>query len=106
MRRSACAPEATLELEHAYGYAGSQNTSSNLFYLSTGEVVYHAASLGIVLDKDASEKKKPCQRFFFGHDETITCMAVHPNREWVASGQAGTCCVSQVQRPPCLPIRD
>ena len=89
VRRSACAPEAELELEHVYGYAGLDNTSSNLFYLNTGEVVYYTAALGVVLDKDKLEKGKRCQRFFFGHDDDIKSLAVHPNREWVATGQVG-----------------
>ena len=89
VRRSACAPEAELELEHVYGYAGKENTSNNLFYLATGEVVYYTAAVGVVLDKDKLEKGKRCQRFFFGHDDDIKSMAVHPNREWVCTGQVG-----------------
>ena len=88
VRRSACAPEAELELEHVYGYAGKENTSNNLFYLATGEVVYYTAAVGVVLDKDKLEKER-CQRFFFGHDDDIKSMAVHPNREWVCTGQVG-----------------
>lgn len=30
---------------------------------------------------------KPCQRFFFGHDNDIQCLAIHPNRRFVATGQ-------------------
>jgi len=89
VKRSSCAPEAELELEHVYGYAGSKNASGNLFYLATGELVYHAAAVGVVLDKGKQEKGQRCQRFFFGHDGDITCLAVHPNREWVATGQGG-----------------
>lgn len=87
--RSSKAPSAELELEHVYGYAGVENTAPNLFYLRSGEVVYYTAALGIVLDKDKLEKKQPCQRFFFGHDDDIKCLAIHPNREWVATGQLG-----------------
>ena len=87
--RSSKAPSAELELEHCYGYAGLDNTAPNLFYLTTGEVVYYTAALGVVLDKDKLEKKKPCQRFFHGHDDDIKCLAMHPNREWVATGQLG-----------------
>jgi len=87
--RSSKAPSAELRLEHCYGYAGLDNTAPNLFYLTTGEVVYYTAALGVVLDKDKLEKKKPCQRFFHGHDDDIKCLAMHPNREWVATGQLG-----------------
>ena len=65
--RSSKAPSATLELEHVYGYAGLENTAPNLFYLTSGEVVYYTAALGVVLDKDKLEKKKPCQVSLFGY---------------------------------------
>ena len=87
--RSRAPPEAELELEHAYGYAGVDNLAPNLFYLNTGEVVYYVAAVGVVLDKDKLEKREKCQRFFFGHDDDIKCIAMHPNREWVATGQLG-----------------
>ena len=63
--RSSKAPSAELELEHVYGYAGLENTAPNLFYLTSGEVVYYTAALGVVLDKDKLEKKKPCQVSLF-----------------------------------------
>ena len=87
--RSSKAPSAELELEHVYGYAGLENTAPNLYYLKSGEVVYYTAAVGVVLDKDKLEKKQQCQRFFFGHDDDIKCLAIHPNREWVATGQLG-----------------
>jgi hypothetical protein len=31
--------------------------------------------VGVVLDKDKLEKKGQCQRFFFGHDDDIKCLA-------------------------------
>ena len=50
-----------------YGYAGLENTAPNLLYLTSGEVVYYTAALGVVLDKDKLEKKKPCQVSLFGY---------------------------------------
>ena len=87
--RSGKAPDAELELDHVYGYAGLDNTAPNIFYLGTGEIVYYTAAVGVVLDKDKLEKREKCQRFFFGHDDDIKCLAIHPNREWVATGQLG-----------------
>ena len=29
---------------------------------------------------------KPSQRFFFGHNNDITCMTIHPNRRYVSAG--------------------
>lgn len=30
------------------------------------------------------------QRFFLGHDDDILCMAMHPDKKTVATGQVGT----------------
>jgi len=54
----------------------------NLKYTSDGRVVYHAAALGIVLDK-----KNNTQTFFEKHDEDIVCLDIHPGRNICASGQ-------------------
>lgn len=40
------APDASLELEHIYGYR-CHDTRNNLRYASNGNVVYHAAGVGI-----------------------------------------------------------
>ena len=44
--RSGKAPDAELELDHVYGYAGVNNTAPNMFYLGTGEVCYYTAAVG------------------------------------------------------------
>ena len=49
--RSSKVPEARLKLEFVYGYDGVQGTAPNLFYLSTGEVAYVAAAIGVVYDR-------------------------------------------------------
>lgn len=41
----------------------------------------------MVFNKEKWEKKRPSQRFFFGHDNDIMCLALHPNRRFVATGQ-------------------
>ena len=75
-------PEAQLELEHVYGYAGLKNTSTNLFYNSGGKLVYYTAAVGIVLDPHTKR-----QKFFLGHTDDITSIAMAPDRRTVATGQ-------------------
>ena len=41
LARSGKAPDAELELDHVYGYAGLNNTAPNIFYLGTGEICYY-----------------------------------------------------------------
>lgn len=43
------APDATLELEHVYGYR-CHDTRNNLRYTAKGLIVYHAAGVGLVHD--------------------------------------------------------
>ena len=49
-----------------------------------GELVYHAAGVGIVYSREGHS-----QRHFLGHDDDILCLALAPDRRTVASGQAG-----------------
>lgn len=76
-----------MRLEHVYGYAGMTNAANNLFYLQNHEVVYYTAAVGVVYSKDNWRANKPCQRFFFGHNNDIECLNVHPNRRFVVTGQ-------------------
>lgn len=91
--RSAQLPDSRLMLEFVYGYDGFQGTSPNIFYLSTGEVVYYAAGVAIVYNK-ATHK----QRFFLGHDDDILCCALHPDKTTVVTGQVG--------KDPCVIVWD
>lgn len=34
-------------------------------------MVYYSGAVGIVFDKTLWDKKQPCQKFFFGHDNDI-----------------------------------
>ena len=52
------APDASLELEYVHGYR-CHDARNNLRYTATGEVVYHAAAVGVVLNQ-----KTNTQRFF------------------------------------------
>ena len=50
-----------------------------------GHLVYHAAALGIVYDKEKHE-----QYFFHGHDDDITALAMSPkDRLTICTGQLG-----------------
>jgi len=82
--RSAQLPDLKLKLEFVYGYDGLEATAPNIFYTRTGEVAYHAAAVGIVYNRTTH-----AQRFFLEHDDDILCMAIHPDRSTVATGQVG-----------------
>lgn len=58
---------------------------SNLFYTQTGEIVYHVAAVGVVYNRQQNT-----QRFYLGHDDDILCLAVHPLKDYVATGQVGS----------------
>jgi hypothetical protein len=55
----------SLSLEFVHGYR-AHDTRNNLFYLNTGELVYHVAAVGVAYD---TKTKK--QRFFFEHTDDI-----------------------------------
>lgn len=42
-------PLIDLQLEHAHGYR-SNDCRNNVRYLKNGQIVYHTASLGVVMD--------------------------------------------------------
>lgn len=91
--RSMKLPRAHMWLEHVYGYAGFNNLANNLFFTHNtagafNEVVFYAGMLGVVatwIDGDDAFGMR--QRFFFGHDNDVLCLAAHPNRRFVATGQ-------------------
>ena len=82
--RSARLPKARLELEHCHGYDGFGSVANNVLFNAAGEVVYYAAALGVVYNVETRR-----QRFFHGHDRDVKCIAMHPNKSWVATGQTG-----------------
>jgi len=81
--RSAELPDASLRLEFVYGYAGVHNTSSNLFYLNTGELVYYTAAVAVVYNR-----QKHTQRFFLGHVDDIRSLCVCPSEVSVAASSS------------------
>lgn len=56
--------------------------SPNLFYTASGDMVYYTAAVGIVYNKTTHT-----QKFFLGHTDDIMCLAIHPDRNLVATGQ-------------------
>uniref|UniRef100_A0A7S3ZZI0 EF-hand domain-containing protein n=1 Tax=Pelagomonas calceolata TaxID=35677 RepID=A0A7S3ZZI0_9STRA len=67
-------PVDDLSLEWVHGYSG-QSMRGNARYASTGEVVYPAASLGLVLDKTAvSERMVRSQKMMSVHAGPITAL--------------------------------
>ena len=58
-------PPVQLRLDYVYGYRGHQ-CRNNLYYTSSGEIVYFVAGVGIVFDP-----KLKRQKFFLGHNDDI-----------------------------------
>lgn len=60
-------------------YSGSSyrgyDCRNNLYYISTGEVVYHIAALGVVYNPTTHS-----QRFHTAHTDDILCLALHPTQ--------------------------
>ena len=87
-------PTADLNVEWVFGYGGGGGSSTinrklpqpgaELQELQSGEIAFHAGSLVIMFDCTLRT-----QRFFQGHNDLITSMAVHPGKVIVASGQRG-----------------
>lgn len=80
--RSSKMPTATMRLEHVHGYSGLNSYANNIFYNTEGNIVYFTAMLGVVHNPNTNR-----QRFFYGHNDDVLCIAMHPNRKWVCTGQ-------------------
>ncbi|XP_065321025.1 uncharacterized protein LOC135928488 isoform X3 [Gordionus sp. m RMFG-2023] len=77
-------PRADLSIDWVYGYQGKKGRNNVHLLKSQNEWVYHTASMAIILNLGNGERK---QRIYSGHREEIKCIAVHPERIIVASGQ-------------------
>uniref|UniRef100_A0A8C6TX88 EMAP like 1 n=1 Tax=Neogobius melanostomus TaxID=47308 RepID=A0A8C6TX88_9GOBI len=78
-------PPSRLKLHWVYGYRG-RDCRSNLYLLPTGETVYFMASVVVLYNVD-----EQLQRHYTGHTDDIKCLAVHPDKITIATGQvAGT----------------
>ncbi|XP_035388968.1 echinoderm microtubule-associated protein-like 1 isoform X1 [Electrophorus electricus] len=78
-------PSKKLKLDWVYGYRG-RDCRCNLYLLPTGETVYFIASVVVLYNVD-----EQLQRHYTGHTDDIKCLAVHPDKITIATGQvAGT----------------
>lgn len=66
-----------------YGYR-SYDTRNNLRYNATGEVVYHTAACGIVLNKVKNTMKVNTT-----HNDDITCLDINTAKGLVVTGELG-----------------
>ena len=82
--RSAQLPEKGLELEFVYGCEGQSIGPCSCFNRQ-GHLVYMVAALGVVYDVGTHT-----QRFFAGHDDDMTCLAIDPTGSKIVSGQMGS----------------
>ncbi|XP_055292521.1 echinoderm microtubule-associated protein-like 5 isoform X5 [Moschus berezovskii] len=82
-KRRERAPGNSIRLHFVHGYRG-YDCRSNLFYTQIGEIVYHVAAVGVIYNRQQNT-----QRFYLGHDDDILCLALHPLRDYVATGQVG-----------------
>lgn len=76
-------PKFILYMFSIFSYRG-YDCRSNLFYTQIGEIVYHVAAVGVIYNRQQNT-----QRFYLGHDDDILCLAIHPLKDYVATGQVG-----------------
>lgn len=73
-----------MKLEWVYGYRG-RDCRTNLHLLPTGEVIYFVASVVVLYNVE-----EQVQRHYLGHTDDIRCIAIHPNKLVVATGQTAS----------------
>ena len=74
-------PDCDLSFDWSYGYKGNESRN-NLYFLSKDKIVYFVAAVGIVY-----EFKKQIKQAFIHHTDDILSLALHPNKQFVATGQ-------------------
>uniref|UniRef100_A0A8C8S2G0 EMAP like 1 n=1 Tax=Pelusios castaneus TaxID=367368 RepID=A0A8C8S2G0_9SAUR len=93
-------PAKRLKLEWVYGYRG-RDCRSNLYLLPTGETVYFIASVVVLYNVE-----EQLQRHYTGHNDDVKCLAVHPDRITIATGQVAGTSKDGKQLPPHVRIWD
>ncbi|TTI61481.1 Echinoderm microtubule-associated protein-like 3 [Bagarius yarrelli] len=74
-------PSEKLELDWVYGYRG-RDCRGNLYMLPSGEAVYFIACVVVLY-----HVSRRIQRYYRKHTDCVRCLAVHPNKVFIASGQ-------------------
>ncbi|XP_053359579.1 echinoderm microtubule-associated protein-like 3 isoform X2 [Clarias gariepinus] len=74
-------PSEKLELDWVYGYRG-RDCRGNLYMLPSGEAVYFIACVVVLYHVN-----RRTQRYYRKHTDCVRCLAVHPNKVLIASGQ-------------------
>uniref|UniRef100_A0A3Q3B7R3 EMAP like 4 n=1 Tax=Kryptolebias marmoratus TaxID=37003 RepID=A0A3Q3B7R3_KRYMA len=74
-------PSERLKLEWVYGYRG-RDCRANVYLLPTGEIVYFIASVVVLFNYE-----ERTQRHYLGHTDCIKCLAIHPDKIRIATGQ-------------------
>ncbi|XP_069501290.1 echinoderm microtubule-associated protein-like 3 isoform X2 [Ambystoma mexicanum] len=74
-------PTERLQLDWVYGYRG-RDSRSNLYVLASGEVVYFIACVVVLY-----HVQERTQRHYLRHTDCVRCLAVHPDKVRVATGQ-------------------
>ncbi|XP_063295840.1 echinoderm microtubule-associated protein-like 1 isoform X6 [Pelobates fuscus] len=93
-------PAKKLKLEWVYGYRG-RDCRSNLYLLPTGETVYFIASVVVLYNVE-----EQLQRHYTGHNDDIKCLAVHPDKITIATGQVAGTSKDGKQLPPHVRVWD
>ena len=70
-----------LKLEWVYGYRG-RDCRNNLYQLPTGELVYFTAAVVVLYNV-----QEHMQRHYLGHNDDVKCLAIHPDKITIATGQ-------------------
>ncbi|OXB78984.1 UNVERIFIED_CONTAM: hypothetical protein H355_004527 [Colinus virginianus] len=91
-------PAKRLKLD--YGYRG-RDCRSNLYLLPTGETVYFIASVVVLFNVE-----EQLQRHYTGHNDDVKCLAVHPDRITIATGQVAGTSKDGKQLPPHVRVWD
>ncbi|XP_075567899.1 echinoderm microtubule-associated protein-like 1 isoform X2 [Pelecanus crispus] len=93
-------PAKRLKLEWVYGYRG-RDCRSNLYLLPTGETVYFIASVVVLFNVE-----EQLQRHYTGHNDDVKCLAVHPDKITIATGQVAGTSKDGKQLPPHVRVWD
>ncbi|KAG9481485.1 hypothetical protein GDO78_010615 [Eleutherodactylus coqui] len=93
-------PAKRLKLEWVYGYRG-RDCRTNLYLLPTGETVYFIASVVVLYNVE-----EQLQRHYTGHNDDVKCLAVHPDKITIATGQVAGTSKDGKQLPPHVRVWD